>query len=82
MYAHVVILICLRLFQPAKRYPGDTHIKHIHRDLRLYVMKELSQYKASGITSLTREIESLREKKEADELSIDWMNCVPHIGVL
>lgn len=38
----------LNLIPPSKKFPGETHIRHMHRELRLYLMKELSMQKASG----------------------------------
>lgn len=38
----------LNLVSPPRKFAGETHIRNMHRDLRLYVMKELSQEKASG----------------------------------
>ena len=35
-------------FQPTKKMPGDSHIRNMHRDLRLYVMREMSLEKTSG----------------------------------
>lgn len=38
----------LDLTPPVKKYPGDTHIKHMHKDLRQYVIQQLSLQKANG----------------------------------
>ncbi|CAH1791263.1 unnamed protein product [Owenia fusiformis] len=36
------------LTPPSRRLPGDTHITNIYRELKLYLMKELSLEKSSG----------------------------------
>lgn len=38
----------LNLVPPQRKFPGETHLKTMHKDLRLYVMKELSVQKPSG----------------------------------
>ena len=41
-------LLVLLKFQPQRKFPGETHLKNMHKDLRLYIMKELSVEKHSG----------------------------------
>ncbi|ELU00581.1 hypothetical protein CAPTEDRAFT_195012 [Capitella teleta] len=38
----------LNLIPPPRKQPGETHIRNMHRDLRMYVMKEMSTLKSSG----------------------------------
>lgn len=43
--AHLLNLVSA---PPLKKYPGDTHIKKMHGELRVYIQNELSMEKASG----------------------------------
>lgn len=38
----------LDLTPPLRKYPGDTHIKNMHKDLRQYIIQQLSLQKANG----------------------------------
>ncbi len=55
MYVHHVVFPALVvnfnigiLLQPSKKGAGETHIRNMNRDLKLYVIQELSAEKTSG----------------------------------